>query len=132
MIIAAVVVAAACSGADGGPSTADAVLSGTVTAGPTCPVAVSSNDGATVNEHTACAPRPVEGAHVRVSAFDGRTAIRVFSDADGYFEVTLQPGSYEVSADPVDGLVGVPDSVVVTVIEGGSVHLELRYDTGIR
>ncbi len=132
MIIAAVVVAAACTRADGGPSPAGALLSGTVTAGPTCAVAMSSNDGGAVDEQTACAPSPVEGAHIRVNAPDGRMAIRVTSDADGYFEVTLRPGSYEVSADPVDGLVGVPDSVAVTVIDGGSVHLELRYDTGIR
>lgn len=99
---------------------------GTVTAGPTCPVLTDPPD-------PACAERPVAGAVLVFSDAAGTEVARVTSGADGNLAVALAPGTYQVTAEPVDGLMGTPAPMEVEV-EAGQPMTELlvSYDTGIR
>jgi hypothetical protein len=98
-------------------------ISGVAAAGPVCPV-VRPND-------PACADRPVGGATVHVFDATGLEVATLETDALGAFVVTLPPGRYRVQADPVEGLMGTPGPVDVTV--GSTLEeVQLAYDTGIR
>lgn len=55
------------------------------------------------------------------------------SDQDGRFSIAVAPGAFTVHFPAVDGLIGSPASIPVTVAESESVDLqEVGYDTGIR
>jgi len=99
---------------------------GTVTAGPTCPVERDPPD-------PDCAARPVGGAVLVFTDADGTEVARGTSAADGTFTVELAPGSYRVTAQPVEGLMGTPAPMDVEVEAGGPMtELQVSYDTGIR
>jgi hypothetical protein len=98
---------------------------GTVTAGPTCPVEREPPD-------PACAERPVAGAVLVFSDADGTEVARATSAADGTFTVELAPGAYQVTPQPVDGLMGTPAVMDVEVEAGPPTELQVSYDTGIR
>jgi len=99
---------------------------GRVTAGPTCPVERDPPD-------PACADRPVAGAVLIFRDGAGTEIARVTSDADGTFAVTLAPGSYGLTAEPVEGLMGTPGPMDVEVAAGQpTAELVVSYDTGIR
>lgn len=98
---------------------------GTVTAGPTCPVEREPPD-------PACAERPVGGAVLVFSGPDGTEVGRVTSAADGTFTLELAPGAYRLMAEPVEGLMGTPAPMDVTVQAGPPTELQVSYDTGIR
>lgn len=113
-------------GESGDPLLGGTGITGTATAGPTCPVVTDPPD-------PACAERPVAGAVIVVTAPDGHEVARLTTDADGSFAVELAPGTYQVSAESVDGLMGTPPPVEVTVLaEGPPTEVPLSYDTGIR
>jgi hypothetical protein len=95
----------------------------TAHAGPTCPV-VTAND-------PNCGDRPVVGATVHVTDATGVEVAQMTTDAAGTFTVDLPPGRYQLSADPADGLMGVPSPVDV-VVGAGLAIVDLAYDTGIR
>lgn len=99
---------------------------GKVTGGPTCPVVTNP-------PNPACADRPVGGAVLVFADASGTEVARVTSGADGTFSVALAPGSYRLTAEPVEGLMGTPSPMDVG-IEAGQPMLELTvsYDTGIR
>jgi hypothetical protein len=99
---------------------------GSVTAGPTCPVATDPPD-------PACADRPVAGAILVITDAAGQEVVRVTSDVDGAFAVGLAPGSYRLTASPVEGLVGTPAPISFEVEAGQPMAvLQVAYDTGIR
>lgn len=110
----------------GDPVPADSTVSGTVVAGPTCPVVTDPPD-------PACADRPVEGAVLVVTTLDGAEVARTTSDADGRFSLILAPGAYRLVPQPVEGLMGTAEPIGFAV-EFGTPVLELGvgYDTGIR
>lgn len=95
------------------------------TAGPTCPVETNPPD-------PACAPKAVPGAVVIVRDAAGDEVMTVTLDATGVAFVELPPGDYVVEAQPVEGLMGTPEAVTVTVVDGAGTPIELGYDTGIR
>jgi len=99
---------------------------GKVTAGPTCPVVTNP-------PNPACAERPVVGAVLVFADASGREVARVSSGPDGTFSVALAPGTYRLTAEPVEGLMGTPSPMDVG-IEAGQPMMELTvsYDTGIR
>lgn len=99
---------------------------GTVSTGPTCPVVRDPPD-------PACADRPVGGALLVISNQAGVEVARVESRVDGTFDVDLAPGSYRLTPQPVEGLMGTPAPIDFAV-EAGQAAVELRvsYDTGIR
>lgn len=99
---------------------------GAVTAGPTCPVERNPPD-------PACADRPLAGAVLVFSDDAGREVARVSSGADGTFAVELAPGSYHLTVEPLDGLMGTPGPIDFEVEAGQpAVVLQVSYDTGIR
>jgi hypothetical protein len=109
--------------AAGGPP----MVIGTVTAGPVCPVEKMPPD-------PRCAPRPVAGAVIVATGADGHEAGRATSAADGSYELTLtETGTVLLTGLPVQGLMGQPQPVQVTVSSPGAVErVDLQYDTGIR
>ena len=110
----------------GDPLLGDSGVSGTVTAGPTCPVVTDPPD-------PSCADRPVDGAVLVVTTLAGVEVGRTTSDAEGHFALSLAPGAYRLEPQPVEGLMGTAAPVEFSV-ELGTPPLDLvvGYDTGIR
>jgi len=113
---------AAPSDASGGRLPTGVGIIGTASAGPTCPVVQPSDP--------ACEDRPVAGATIHISAVDGVEVATLTTDAAGRFWVDLEPGDYRVAADAVEGVLGTPAPLDVTV--DGVEIVTLSYDTGIR
>jgi hypothetical protein len=102
------------------------VVSGTVTAGPTCPVQRFPPD-------PGCADRALAGVVLLVEDAAGAEVARVTSDADGSFAVRLAPGAYLLVPPRQRGLLGTPSPLAFRVEAGESpAPLEISYDTGIR
>ncbi len=98
---------------------------GTVTAGPSCPVVTNPpNPG--------CADRPVAGAVLVFNDASGAEVARVTSAQDGSFSVHLASGAYQLVAQPVQGLMGTPAPMDVSVGTGPMTEVTVSYDTGIR
>lgn len=99
----------------------------TAVAGPVCPVEQDPPD-------PSCAPRPVAAAPIFVQPADGRDIIvaQGTTDADGIVVLEVPPGDYVVAGGEVEGLMGLPQPMMVTVVEGNNELLVLTYDTGIR
>jgi len=107
---------------------AGADVTGHLTAGPTCPVEAVPPD-------PACASRPVAGATVIATDPAGHEVARAVSKADGSYSLTLAPGTYKVTPQPIgDHMMRAPDGKSVTL--GGSAAdtavIDFAYDTGIR
>lgn len=110
----------------GDPQPGDSGVSGTVTAGPTCPVVTDPPD-------PSCADRPVEGAVLVVTTLDGVELDRTTSDANGRFALSLPTGTYRLEPQPVEGLMGTAEPVEFSVEPGApALDLVIGYDTGIR
>jgi hypothetical protein len=110
----------------GDPLPAGSNVTGTVTAGPTCPVVTDPPD-------PSCADRLVEGAVLVVAALDGVEVARTTSGPDGRFALSLAPGAYRLEPQPVEGLMGTAAPIEFWVELGGpAADLVVSYDTGIR
>ena len=82
----------------GGPPS----VTGTVTAGPVCPVEQSPPD-------PKCAARPVAGAVIVATDASGQEVGRATSAADGSYQLIVgETGTVLISALPVAGLIGAP------------------------
>lgn len=101
---------------------ADSSLSGTVTAGPACPVERAG---------TPCPDRPVGGATVELLGADGKVVLGTVTDATGSFRVRAPAGSYTVRATNTGGL---PSQATesVTLAPGRASTVSLVVDSGIR
>ena len=97
---------------------------GRVLAGPACPLARPGDP--------ACADRPVAGARLRFDQADGAEGGFLTTDASGWYRMTLEPGDYVLTAEPVTGLMGTPAPIPFTVRAGEQTLLDVPYDTGIR
>lgn len=106
------------------PSTGATGITGRATAGPICPVERPGD--------AACAPRPVAGAEIVVTDASGAEVGKVTTLPDGSFALELPAGDYTVQGQSVDGLMGAPDRLSVTVRVGALSDIDLQYDTGIR
>ena len=98
-------------------------IAGRALAGPTCPVVTEGDP--------ACDERPLAGVTVLVLDVNGTEIARLQTDADGRYAVTLPSGPYTVEPQPVEGMMGTPAPIAVTV-GGAFVTVDLDYDTGIR
>jgi hypothetical protein len=96
-------------------------------AGPTCPVETDPPD-------PSCAPRAVARARIVVSPADGRDIAVAMGETDAHGRLTLEVpvGDYIVTAGAVEGLMGAPAPVAVSVLAGEASEMQLLYDTGIR
>lgn len=123
LLMAALIAAGtACGGS--GPAKRDFVVTGTVWAGPTCPVQRIPPD-------PNCVDRPVSGAEIIFVNDAGNSVGRALSDADGRLSISLPPGRYTLNPQPVNGLLGTAPTQVF-LISSADVAVTLRYDTGIR
>lgn len=105
------------------PTTETFMVRGQVHAGPTCPVVREPPD-------PNCADRPVADAVMAVRGADGVEVVRVLTDQEGRFILTLPAGAYTLVPQPVTGLVGTaPEQSFVVP---GEVSLDVAYDTGMR
>jgi hypothetical protein len=125
----ALLIVAACNGG-GGTAAPTAgpmyTLEGEAAAGPTCPVEQAP-------PQSQCAARPVAGAVLVVTNAAGQEVARVTTDSSGAFKTAVPVGTYTITPQPVDGLMGVAPPVSVTVdANGGPGPIALEYDTGIR
>jgi hypothetical protein len=102
-------------------------VTGTITAGPVCPVEQSPAD-------PKCAPRPVAGAVVIAKDATGDEVGRTTSLADGSYRLPVgRKGTFVITALPVSGLARPPAPVSVSFVDPFEwQRLNLEYDTGIR
>jgi hypothetical protein len=109
--------------------TTDTVLeypvTGTVTAGPTCPV----GDRALP---PGCDDEPVGGAYLLILDQSGGTFGEVVADSDGEFSLNLPAGRYTLVPQPMEGLMGTAPPQDFDAGPGLSANLAVGYDTGIR
>ena len=118
LVLVAVAVAS-CGGNGSGDGTSG--IRGQALAGPQCPVEVQGSP---------CPPIPYEGTVVATEVESG-TAYTVDTDADGRFELPLEPGTYEVSiVSDTSPPFAKPQSV--TVEAGSFSQITVSVDTGIR
>ena len=102
-------------------------VTGTVSAGPVCPVEQIPPD-------PQCAPRPVAGAIIVATNAAGQEVGRATSAVDGSYELTIgETGTVLITAQPLAGLARPPAPVSVALSSPGEVErIDLEYDTGIR
>ena len=110
---------AACGGEGAGDGTTG--IRGQVLTGPQCAVEMAESP---------CPDLPWEGTVVATDTASGEE-FTVTTDAEGRFELTLAPGTYEVSVD-VGSAPPTVDPQTVTVDSSAFAVVDLFVDTGIR
>jgi hypothetical protein len=115
----ALVAVATCGGNGSGDGTSG--VRGQALAGPQCPVEI---------EGSPCPPVPYEGTVVATDVESG-AEYTVDTDADGRFELPLEPGTYEVSIVS-DAQPPSAKPQTVTVEPGSFAEITVSVDTGIR
>lgn len=111
----------ACGGTE--PSAGDSGIRGTAHVGPQCPV---------VQAGSPCPDAPFDG-EIQVTTTGGEEVATAPTEADGSFEVALDPGSYVVGI--VTQNPGGPpfaEPVTVEVEPGAFTDLDIAIDSGIR
>ena len=110
---------ASCGGAGTGDGTSG--IRGQALAGPQCPVEIQGSP---------CPPVPYEGTVVATDVESG-AEYTVDTDADGRFELPLEPGTYEVSiVSETSPPFAKPQTV--TVEPDSFTEITVSVDTGIR
>lgn len=97
-----------------------------VRGGPLAPPTVDQS------ESDLAATAPIPGADVIVVDVRGREVERLRSGADGAAVVVLPAGRYELRPQPVPGYLGTAPDTAVDIRPGGTRHVQLDYDTGVR
>jgi hypothetical protein len=125
LLVGMVTAFVACSPAPGSVSAQpQGTLSGTVVAGPTCPVERADQP---------CPPRPVPNRQVMIETASGTVVTRATTDQNGHFLVTLAPGTYEVRVPPGTSPFPIQrERQAVTIVAGQTVQIQIELDTGIR
>jgi Carboxypeptidase regulatory-like domain len=118
LVLVAIAVAS-CGGAGAGDGTSG--IRGQALAGPQCPVEIQGSP---------CPPVPYEGTVVATDVERG-AEYTVDTDADGRFELPLEPGTYEVSIVS-DASPPFAKPQTVTVEAGSFTEITVSVDTGIR
>jgi hypothetical protein len=104
-------------------------ISGQVVAGPQCPVQPVP---ALSTDSSRCADRPVQATVQVTDAATGRVVTTVRTSPDGWFQIPLAPGRYQVQVlDPPTELRARPAPPVEVTVTG-MVQVRLYVDTGIR
>jgi hypothetical protein len=115
------IVLVACGGDD--PSASDSGIRGTAHVGPQCPV---------VQAGSPCPDAPFDG-EIQVTTPEGEEVATTSTEANGSFEVALDPGTYVVNI--VTQNPGGPpfaEPVTVEVDAGAFTSVDLAVDSGIR
>ena len=98
---------------------------GLALSGPSCPVETDPPD-------PTCAPQPVVGATIEALDEAGDLIASADTAADGHFALSLPPGDYTLVPQPVEGLLGLPSPIAVSVVDEPVDLGVIEYDTGIR
>jgi hypothetical protein len=98
---------------------------GHVTLFPACPVVEPGKD---------CDEQPLPGATMVVTDGAGREVARVQADVNGRFLLDLEPGTYQLVPQDVEGVLNPPSPVAFTIDPSapGPIELDLIYDSGMR
>ena len=98
-------------------------IEGYVTQGPVCP-------GPAVIGDTSCEDQPYQ-ANITILDGNNTQIAQLLTDNNGYFKITLKPGSYILR--PESGkLFPIAADQIVEVLEGQFTQISIQYDTGIR
>lgn len=99
------------------------ILGGTVTRGPTCPAQRPGE---------VCVA-PAAGIKIVVVKLSGEPVATTVSDIQGAYSLTLPPGSYRITAGPLDGMEFTRDlPAEITIHAGQRIRFDIQIDTGIR
>lgn len=122
--LAALIVLGALTGLRGdSESTPNVTL--VVVRSPVCPVETFPPD-------PACAPAPVADVAIRVVGVDGLVGTP-HTTVDGTIILALDPGTYAITPQPVEGFPSTAPAFELVVPDDGSlVRHTITYDTGIR
>jgi len=112
---------AACGGQSGPSGSGSAVVTGTVTAGPTCPVERAGSP---------CPNRAVQGASVQADR-EGHVVAETLTDTHGRYTLTVGPGVYTITATNAGGYQSIARRRV-SLAAGERQSVDLLVDTGIR
>ena len=104
------------------PPPAGSGVSGTVTAGPTCPVAQAENP---------CDPRPVD-ADVEARTSAGTLVAATHTGSAGTYELQLAPATYTLAAATGSAPLPRCTPITITVSSGKTTQANISCDTGIR
>jgi hypothetical protein len=118
-LVAVAVAVASCGGPGAGDGTSG--IRGQALAGPQCPVEIQGSP---------CPPVPYEGTVVATDVESG-AEYEVDTDADGRFDLPLEPGTYEVSILS-DSSPPFAKPQTVTIEPGSFREIVVSVDTGIR
>ena len=99
-------------------------LSGSVLAGPQCPVQKDPPE-------PGCDDQPVSNVELVITS-DNFGDVPVNTNRDGSFYVALEPGDYLITAPDLAEYLGTPEPVTVTIRPTVEAEINLFYDTGIR
>jgi hypothetical protein len=109
------------AGPDGTTPAVDSGIEGQVFIGPMCPV---------MREGEPCPDQPFQ-ATITILNPNGKEVARVESDAQGHFQVNLEPGTYTLRPEPGEGIAWA-DEQSITVSTGQYTQVVVSYDSGIR
>ena len=101
------------------PSASGVVVTGTVTASPSCPGPQRAD--------SPCPNRPVNGATVELAA-NGKVVATTTTDATGHYRFTVPAGTYDITARNV----GYASRTTQTITVTGPVDVPLVVDSGMR
>jgi hypothetical protein len=118
-LLLVVLALAACGGSGSGDGSSG--IRGQALAGPQCPVEI---------EGSPCPDRPFEGTVIATATGTGED-FTVETDAEGRFELALEPGTYEVSILS-DSEPPFAKPQTVEVESGAFTSVTVSVDTGIR
>jgi len=122
-----VLLVAGCLGAPSPPATATSGFYGVAMLGPTCPVQRDPPD-------PACADKPYNGTLALTTSDGARTVTTFQPDAQGAFNVSVAPGTYDVQRADA-GASSLPRCAAerpIVVTQGAWTLANVSCDTGIR
>lgn len=96
-------------------------IQGRAMIGPTCPGG---------QQNTECPDQPYQ-TEIAILDQAGEVVARVQTDAEGYFTVHLQPGTYTLMPESTEPFPVAPKQVIA-VEEGQFTQVQIEYDSGIR
>ncbi len=100
------------------------VLTGRITKGPLSPV---------IEPNVVYVPAPVADVKIMVTSLNSKEVVSIVSDGQGYFNVSLPPGTYQVTLGVLaNGYFSkdVPDTIAIQ--PSAETRMDLHLDTGIR
>jgi len=106
------------------PPTTDSGIKGTVTIGPSCPVAQNP-------PQPGCEDKPYSTSFKLINS-SGKVISQFSSDQNGKFSVVVPQGKYEIKWGLSAKMPTMTSSGVITVLSHAFTQIKLQFDSGIR